>query len=126
MLPWRTGRRDHPDVTQPRQFPRFAVEAAVTLALADGTTVQGRTENLSRGGLCAMIDELVAPGQRVDCEIALLFDNDSLSESLRLAARVVWCTAFEKRFQVGLSFLPIKAEQAKFLDVFLKFLSPGK
>ena len=111
-------------MTQPRQFPRYAIEAAVTLTVG-GRDVHGRTANLSRGGACAMMEEPIAVGERVAIEMALVFDNDSLSEPLSLVGRVVWCTAVEKKHQVGLSFVGLKAEQAKYLDIFLKYLKEG-
>jgi hypothetical protein len=108
-------------VTQQRQFPRYALEAAVTLTFGD-RSIQGRTANMSRGGLCAMVDETVAAGTRVAIEIALVFENDTLSESLTLSGRVVWCTAYEKRHQVGLSFAPVRGDESRSLDLFLRFL----
>jgi hypothetical protein len=112
-------------VDQKRQFPRFALEAAVTLSVG-GRSVSGRTSNLSKGGLCAMVAGAVPIGSRVDVELTLIFDNDSKSEPLAVSGRVAWCTAVEKQYQVGLSFLPMRPEAAKFLDVFLKFLQDGK
>ena len=106
---------------QKRQFPRFALEAAVTLR-SEGRTVSGRTANLSRGGLCAMVSSTVPVGSRVDVELALIFDNDSVSEPLHVAGRVVWCTAVEKQYQVGLSFLAVSPDALKFLEMFLDFL----
>jgi hypothetical protein len=111
-------------VTQQRQFPRFALEAAVTLTVAN-QVVRGRTSNLSRGGICAMVDEAVPAGGRVEIEMALVFDNDSQSEPLSLSGRIVWCTPLGARFQVGLSFTALRSEQSKYLDMFLKFLQSG-
>lgn len=110
---------------QKRQFPRFALEAAVTVN-AGGRFVTGRTSNLSKGGLCAMLDGQVPVGGRVVVELALIFENDSVSEPLAVTARVVWCTAIQSQYQVGLSFLPLAPDAMKFLDVFLKFLQDGK
>jgi hypothetical protein len=112
-------------VDQKRQFPRFALEAAVTLS-GTGWSVSGRTQNLSRGGLCAMVKQSIPTGGRVDIELALVFENDSLSEPLALGGRVVWCTSLEAGYQVGLSFLPVPPDAQKFLDVFLRFLADGK
>lgn len=110
---------------QKRQFPRFALEAAVTLSVG-GRSVSGRTSNLSKGGLCAMVLGAVPVGVPVDVELALIFENDSVSEPLNVTGRVVWCTAVEAQYQVGLSFLPLRPDAVKFLDVFLKFLQDGK
>jgi hypothetical protein len=112
-------------VDQKRQFPRFALEAAVTVS-AGGRRVSGRTSNLSKGGLCAMLEGPVPVGSRVDVELALIFENDSVSEPLTVTGRVVWCTAIQAQHQVGLSFLPLAPDALKFLDVFLKFLQDGK
>jgi len=108
-----------------RQFPRYALEAAVTL-LCGPRSLRGRTSNLSRGGLCATFAENLAIGGRVDVELALVFENDALSEPLSLRARVVWCTAFEQRYQVGLAFLPTPGDAGRFLDMFLEFLAEGR
>jgi c-di-GMP-binding flagellar brake protein YcgR len=124
-LPCHRRLSDHPDVDQKRQFPRFALEASVKLT-AGGRTIQGRTANLSRGGLCAMVSDAVPTGSRVDVELALVFENDSLSEPLQLVGRVVWCTPVEARYQVGLAFLALAPDASKFLDVFLKYLQEGK
>lgn len=111
-------------MSQPRQFPRYAVEAAVKLSGSLEST--GRTSNLSRGGLCAMMSDAFPRGELVEAELTLVFDNDSQSEPLTLNGRVVWCTPLEQRFQVGLSFVGLRSETLKYLDVFLKFLQNGK
>lgn len=110
---------------QKRQFPRYAVAATVTI-IAGGQGVTGRTSNLSRGGLCAMLPAAVTAGAQVTAELALVFENESFSEPLHVSARVVWCTMIGGQYQVGLAFLPPSPEAARFLDVFLKFLKEGK
>jgi hypothetical protein len=118
---------DHPEAMSPqkRQFPRFALEASMTLTTQEGQ-VEGRTSNLSRGGLSAVIPSLVAPGQRVTVQLALVFENDTFSETLSLQARVVWCTPVEDHFQLGLSFAPVRPESIQYLEMFLKFLAEGR
>lgn len=108
-----------------RQFPRFAHEATVTLSVG-GREVTGRTSNLSRGGLCAMLPASVPVGSLVDIELALVLASDAYSEPLRLSGRVVWCTALGGSQQVGLAFVGVKGEAARGLDVFLEFLREGK
>jgi hypothetical protein len=125
MLLWPAPKPDDPDVDQKRQFPRYALEAAVTLV--DGErSVAGRTSNLSRGGVCGVFDDSITIGARVTVDLALIFENDSLSEPLSITGRVVWCTPLDKRYQVGLAFLPMTGDNGRFLDVFLKFLAEGK
>lgn len=109
---------------QQRQFPRYAIEAAVTLT--DGaTSVSGRTSNVSRGGVCAMIPSPVIAGIRVELELTLVFDEGQLSEPLLISGRVAWCTAVEHSYQVGLSFSGLRPDQLKYLDLFLKYLEEG-
>lgn len=109
---------------QQRQFPRYAIEAAVTLT-EGSRSVSGRTQNVSRGGACAMVPSPVTVGSRVDVELKLVFAEGQLSEPLLIVGRVAWCTAVEQSFQVGLSFAGLRAEQLKYLDLFLKYLDEG-
>ncbi len=109
---------------QQRQFPRYAIEATVTLT-DGGRSVTGRTQNVSRGGACAMTPSAVSVGGRIEIELVLVFGEGQMSEPLRIPGRVVWCTAVEKSFQVGLSFAGLSADQLKYLDLFLKYLEEG-
>ena len=108
-------------MTQEREHPRYAHAAAVTL-LARGKTIQGRTQNVSRGGLCADLSDAVAVGTELEVALQLVFENEEHSEPLRIPARVVWCTSVDEGHQVGLSFKPLGAEMAKYLAMFLRFL----
>lgn len=105
-----------------RAFPRHAVDAEVTLARGGQIITRGRTRNLSRGGLCAVVGAAVARGVVLDVSIALVFAAEGMSEPLTLPARVVWCTSFSDAEQVGLSFLPLDATGASYLDMFIRYL----
>ena len=105
-----------------RAFPRFATEAAVTLRHRD-LVATGRTRNVSRGGTCTDVDRGLPVAAQTSHAHALVFDDTTTSERLSLPARVVWSTAIDEGHQVGLSFLPLSAEQGRYLDLFLKFLS---
>jgi len=107
---------------QPRAFPRYAAEVAVTMS-HQGTTARGTTTNLSSGGLCAVVDRGFAMGTDVVASVALIFSDDALSEPLELEARVVWSTELENGHQVGISFLAMDSEKRSFLDLFLRYLS---
>jgi len=87
---------------------------------------EGRTKNLSRGGLCADLSEPIPAGIDVDVGIALVFSDDAVSEELRLPARVAWCTPVDEGHQVGIAFRPVDAEQAEYLAVFLRYLDDQK
>ncbi|HTM21744.1 MAG TPA: PilZ domain-containing protein [Kofleriaceae bacterium] len=109
-----------------RQSPRFAVEAAVTLRQAE-QTASGRTSNVSSGGLCATVDRAMPRGATIDVELALVFDEASISEPLVLPARVVWATEVGPgRHQVGVSFLALPDAQKTYLGMFLRYLQDGK
>lgn len=110
----------------PRQYPRYAVEASVTMRGPGGVLAEGRTDNVSRGGLCAVVDRRLEPGTRVDVAMALVFDVDTFSEPLTLAARVVWCTAIGDQHQLGCAFLPIDADTGAYLGMFLRYLEEGQ
>jgi hypothetical protein len=106
-----------------RAHPRYAHEAEVRL-VAPGVSVMGRTTNLSRGGLCATLVEAVPMGTQLDAEVSLVF-ADAQSEPLVLPARVVWCTQVDAGYQIGISFLPLDAEHADNLGLFLRYLDEG-
>jgi hypothetical protein len=108
--------------TTAREFPRYALAAAVTLRHGDATT-EGRTQNVSRGGVCAHVRAAMPLGAVVTVELALIFDEASTSDTLVLQARVVWSTPIDDGHQIGLSFCGLSAEQARYLDVFLRYLA---
>jgi hypothetical protein len=111
-------------VTVEREHPRYAHEAVVTFHVGP-KAIGGRTQNLSRGGLCADLADAIPNGTSLDVDIQLVFDDVGESEALRLPARVVWCTTVDDGYQVGLSFRPLSAEQAQYLSLFLKYLDDG-
>lgn len=108
-----------------RQHPRFAADVAIQFYVG-GQVVSGRTRNVSRGGLCADLAEALPVGHDVELDLTLLFDDDSRSEPLRLPARIVWCTAFEDAYQVGVAFRPLDKERAEYLGLFLRYLAGEK
>lgn len=104
-----------------RQHPRYAHAAAITLH-GRGRKYEGRTQNVSRGGLCAELAEAIVVGTELQVDLQLVFEDESQSEPLRVPARVVWCTALDEGYQVGLVFKPLDAELSKYLGMFLRFL----
>jgi hypothetical protein len=77
---------------------------------------------VSRGGLAAELPAAVANGAEIECELQLVFEDDAQSEPLSVPARIVWCTALEDGFQVGVAFKPMTADKTKFLTMFLRYL----
>ena len=107
-------------MTVAREHPRYAHEAVLTLHVG-ANTYSGRTQNMSRGGLCADLAEAIELGTDIEVDIQLVFD-DVESEPLRLPARVAWCTTLDDAFQVGLSFQKLTAEHQQYLTIFLRYL----
>jgi Tfp pilus assembly protein PilZ len=108
-----------------RQHPRFAADVAIKIYV-DKQVTAGRTRNVSRGGLCADTSGAVVLGKDVELEMTLVFEDKSVSEPLRIPARVVWCTAIEGGYQVGVSFRPLDKQRAEYLALFLKYLGDDK
>ncbi len=112
-------------VTEPeRVHPRYAHEALITLHVA-GNPREARTTNVSRGGLCAELDEAIPLGTALEVDIQLRFDEDTLSEKLRIPATVAWCTTLDEAFQIGLAFRPLGTELNGYLTIFLGYLQAG-
>lgn len=104
-----------------REHPRYAVEAAIILHVATGLC-EGRTRNLSRGGLCANIADALPVGTECDISIVLMFDDNQHSEPLRLPGRVVWSTELDNAHHVGVAFRPLDATLQQHLAVYLRYL----
>ncbi len=108
-----------------REHPRYAHEAAVTFHVAGtvaGAEIEGRTQNVSRGGLCAMVTEPLPVGTDIEVSLVLVFDDDVQSEPLRLPARAVWSTEVDEGHQVGIMFRALDADRVGYLNIFLKYL----
>lgn len=108
-----------------REHPRYAHEAIVTLR-ANGHVYQGRTTNVSRGGLAADLADQISMGTDVELALQLVFEDEAQSEPLRVPGRVVWCTTVDDGFQIGVSFKPLTAEMAKYLALFLRYLDDNR
>ncbi|MEJ7601841.1 MAG: PilZ domain-containing protein [Kofleriaceae bacterium] len=116
-----------------REHPRYAHEATVTVtpagsagATPGGAAISGRTSNVSRGGMCAEMTEAMTNGAEVEVDITLIFDEETQSEPLRVAGRVVWCTSVGDGYQLGVAFKPLDAEKLAYLTMFLRLLDDGE
>jgi hypothetical protein len=85
-------------------------------------TVAGRTQNVSRGGLCAIANAALQVGKDCEVSIVLIFEDDVQSEPLRLPARAVWSTMVDDEHQVGIMFKALDAKHSQYLAVFLQHL----
>jgi len=108
-------------MTEARQHPRYAIELEVSLHVGD-TTVDGRTRDLSRGGLCLRAPSSVPVGTECVVRLALVFSENQFSEHLELPATVMWSTRLGAVHQIGVKFGAIPDETRGYLDLFMKFL----
>ena len=104
-----------------REYRRYAHDVAVTFRVG-ANPFEGRTRNVSRGGLCATITEVLDAGTDLDIEIVLVFDDGMQSEALRLPGRVAWCTTVDEAHQVGISFRALDKQRSEYLSMFLRYL----
>ncbi len=104
-----------------REHRRYAHEAAVICHVA-GKRFEGRTRNVSRGGLCADLADKITVGTDLMVDLSLVFEDEAQSEPLRLPARVVWCTTVDDTHQIGLVFRPLAAGISDQLEMFLHYL----
>lgn len=104
-----------------REHPRYAHEATITFHVME-REIAGRSRNVSRGGLCAEVDEEIAAGCSIELDLQLVFGDDRQSEPLRVPARIAWCTPIDDHYQVGVQFLPMHEETTADLTMFLRFL----
>jgi hypothetical protein len=104
-----------------REHHRYAHDVAVTFRVGK-QAIEGRTRNVSRGGLCANLADAIAMGTDLDVEIVLVFDDGMQSEALRLPGRVAWCTTVDDAHQIGISFRALDKKRAEYLGMFLRYL----
>src|SRR5215470_10326474 len=108
-----------------RAHPRYALEIDASIQLG-GRTVPARTRNVSRGGLAIVADQALPVGADVTVGLALVFDEESMSEPLPLHGRIIWCSPLAARtggaYQLGLMFVGLRHEERSYIDMFLRFL----
>jgi hypothetical protein len=104
-----------------REHPRYAHDVAVTFRFGP-KAIEGRTRNVSRGGLCANLSDPIDMGTDIDVEIVLVFDDGMQSEALRLPGRVAWCTTVDDAHQIGVSFRGLDKKRTEYLGMFLRYI----
>jgi hypothetical protein len=112
-------------MTESRRHPRFAIELEVSLQAGD-TLIDGRTRDLSRGGLCLRAATSVPVGTECVVRVALVFSENQFSEHLELPATVMWSTRIGAVHQIGVKFGALLDETRGYLDLFIKFLEGGE
>lgn len=111
--------------SEQRQHPRYAIELDVEL-VAEGSTVDGRTQDISRGGFCMLASAPVPVPAACTVKLALVFSENEFSEHLMLQASTVWCTPVKGAYQIGVKFNALDVSSRGYLDLFIKFLDGGE
>jgi hypothetical protein len=104
-----------------RQHPRFSVDIQVSVTVAR-QSFQARTRDISRSGLCLISLEPIARDTEIAVELVLTFGAGGISEPLNMLGRVAWCTALFGAYQIGVMFVKVDEERARYLDMFIGFL----
>jgi hypothetical protein len=104
-----------------RQHQRYNVDVQATVSVAN-EKLDARTRDMSRAGLCLIASQPIARETEVSLELVLTFGEDGVSEPLAIDGRVAWCTALFGAYQIGVKFVKVDDERAKYLNMFVGFL----
>jgi len=104
-----------------REHPRFNVDLTVAVTVADAKFA-ARTRDMSRAGLCLIGEQPIAADTEISLELVLTFGEAGTSEPLKMFGRVAWCTAMFGAYQIGVKFVKVDDEGARYLDMFVGFL----
>ena len=104
-----------------REHPRFNVDIQVAVTVADAKFA-ARTRDMSRAGLCLIGEQPIAADTEISLELVLTFGDAGTSEPLKVIGRVAWCTAMFGSFQIGVKFVKVDDDLARYLDMFVGFL----
>ncbi len=104
-----------------REHPRFNVDIQVAVAVAE-EKFAARTRDMSRAGLCLVAEQPIARETEISLELVLTFGEAGASEPLKMIGRVAWCTAMFGSYQIGVKFVKVDDERARYLDMFVGFL----
>jgi hypothetical protein len=111
-----------------REHPRYNVDIKVAVSVADAK-LAARTRDMSRAGLCLIADQPIASDTEISLELVLTFGESGATEPLQLTGKVAWCTALFGSYQIGVKFVKVDGERARYLDMFVGFmdgtLAPG-
>jgi hypothetical protein len=104
-----------------RQHPRFNVDIQISVSVANARFA-ARTRDISRAGLCLVAMTPINRESEVSLDLVLTFGTEGTSEPLKLIGRVAWCTALFGAYQIGVKFVKVDDERARYLEMFVGFL----
>lgn len=109
------------DYPKRREHPRFNVDIQVGVTVAD-EKFAARTRDMSRAGLCLIGEQPIPADTEISLELVLTFGEAGTSEPLKMIGRVAWCTAMFGAYQIGVKFVKVDDDRARYLDMFVGFL----
>jgi hypothetical protein len=104
-----------------REHPRFNVDIQVAVSVKD-EKFDARTRDMSRAGVCLVADQPIQRETEISLELVLTFGESGTSEPLKMIGRVAWCTALFGSFQIGVKFVKVDEDRARYLNMFVGFL----
>ena len=104
-----------------REHQRFNVDLHVAVTVANAKFA-ARTRDMSRAGLCLIGEQPIAADTEISLELVLTFGDTGTSEPLTVLGRVAWCTALFGSYQIGVKFVKVDDDTARYLDMFVGFL----
>lgn len=104
-----------------REHPRFNVDIQVGVTVADAK-FDARTRDMSKAGVCLIGDQPIPPDTEISLELVLTFGEAGTSEPLKMIGRVAWCTALFGAYQIGVKFVKVDDDRARYLSMFVGFL----
>ena len=104
-----------------RQHPRYNVDLQVTASVGKDVFA-ARTRDISRAGICLVGMLPLERDLEISLDLVLTFGDEGASEPLRLIGRVAWCTLLFGAYQIGVRFVKVDQERARYLDMFVGFL----
>ncbi len=74
-------------------------------------------KNISKGGICLVLSQKISEGNIIRVEVPI-----GETKIIKAFCEVVWCKEQDSNgyYEVGLSFIALKEEDAEFLDKFIK------
>jgi hypothetical protein len=104
-----------------REHPRFNVDIQVGVTLAE-EKFDARTRDMSRAGVCLIAEQPIKVDTEISLELVLTFGEAGTSEPLKMLGRVAWCTALFGSYQIGVKFVKVDDDRARYLNMFVGFL----
>ena len=83
---------------------------------------EARTRDMSRAGVCLVAVQPIRRDTEIGLELVLTFGDTGTSEPLTVLGRVAWCTALFGSYQIGVKFVKVDDDRARYLNMFVGFL----